>query len=64
MESLTNASQNVNIAVPSLVSDNLRMRRRNGMNQYQFEQQLANAKLTCLMSSMSLTDFEKDSDFD
>ena len=58
MENLTVANQSiVNIAKPN--NSNLRFKRRNGLNQFQFQQQLKNANMTsleCTMTDLSLAE--------
>ena len=51
MESLTVSNQNiVNLAQSNT---DRRMKRRNGLNQFQFEQQIKNANLTTLQLTMT-----------
>ena len=51
MESLNVVNQS--IAKPSGVNNDLRFKRRNGINQFQFEQQMMSAKLNSLQSDLS-----------
>ena len=54
MESLTVSNQNMaNLAKPNGLNNNLRLKRRNGINQFQFEQQIMNARLKSLESTMA-----------
>ena len=55
MESLTAAvaNQNIDLAKPSGINHDLRFKRRNGINQFQFHQQLMNARMSNLQLSIS-----------
>ena len=64
MESLNNMTQNETARTSAAVNHDLRYKRRNGLNQYQFQQMFMKSNLQSLEAGVSALDLDKDSMLD